>query len=432
MTSFLPIIIVFILYFSSLPIAYSLFGATVFYFGFLDATSPTALLLQRFVTSTQSFPLLAIPFFVMAGSIMNYSGISTKLMAFADVLTGHLPGGLAQSNVLLSMLMGGVSGSANADAAMESKMLVPEMEARGFDKPFATAITAASSAVTPVIPPGINLIIYALIASCSVGRMFAAGYLPGILMALMLMLTVHIISKKRGYQPTRDTKAKSKEIAIQAADSLWALLFPFGIILGIRIGIFTPSEAGAIAVLYCILIGKLVYKELSFKKHFLPVMKETIYGTSSVVLIIVAANIFGYYLNWERIPQAVTAGLLSFTQNKYLMLLIFNVLLLVMGMFLEGGAALIILAPLLVPVATQLGVDVIHFGLICIVNIMIGGLTPPFGSMMFTCCTITKCDLEDFTKEVLPFIGVLIIALLLITYIPQITLVLPNLLYGVA
>jgi tripartite ATP-independent transporter DctM subunit len=161
-------------------------------------------------------------------------------------------------------------------------------------------------------------------------------------------------------------------------------------------------------------------------------MKETIYGTSSVVLIIVAANIFGYYLNWERIPQAVTVGLLSFTQNKYLMLLIFNVLLLVMGMFLEGGAALIILAPLLVPVATQLGVDVIHFGLICIVNIMIGGLTPPFGSMMFTCCTITKCDLEDFTKEVLPFIGVLIIALLLITYIPQITLVLPNLLYGVA
>jgi len=431
MSSFIPIIIVFVLYFSSLPIAFSLFGATVFYFGFMDATSPTALLLQRFVTSTQSFPLLAIPFFVMAGSIMNYCGISKKLMAFADVLTGHMPGGLAQSNVLLSMLMGGVSGSANADAAMESKMLVPEMERRGFDKPFATAITAASSAVTPVIPPGINLIIYALIASCSVGRMFAAGYMPGLLMAVLLMFAVNIISKKRGYKPTREVKASGKEVAVQAADSLWALLFPFGIILGIRIGLFTPSEAGAVAVLYCILIGKFIYKELKLK-HFIPIMKETIYGTSSVVLIIVAANVFGYYLNWERIPQAVTEGLLNFTQNKYLMLMIFNVLLLVIGMFLEGGAALIILAPLLVPVATQLGVDVIHFGLICIVNIMIGGLTPPFGSMMFTCCTITNCDLEDFTKEVMPFIGTLVISLLLITYIPQITLFLPNLLYGVA
>ncbi len=431
MVSFIPIILVFILYFSSLPIAFALLGSTVFYFGFLDTTSPTALLLQRFVTSTQSFPLLAIPFFVMAGSIMNYCGISKKLMQFADVLTGHLPGGLAQANVLLSMLMGGVSGSANADAAMESKMLVPEMEARGFDRPFATAITAASSAVTPVIPPGINLIIYALIASCSVGRMFAAGYMPGLLMTLALMFTVNRISKKRGYKQTREVKADGKEIAVQALDSLWALLFPFGIILGLRIGIFTPSEAGAVAVLYCILVGKFIYKELTLK-HFIPIMKETVYGTSSVVLIIVAANVFGYYLNWERIPQAVTQGLLGLTHNKYLMLLIFNVLLLVVGMFLEGGAALIILAPLLVPVATQLGVDVIHFGLICIVNIMIGGLTPPFGSMMFTCCTITNCDLGDFTKEVMPFIGALIISLLLITYIPQITLVLPNLFYGVA
>lgn len=429
MGSFLPVIIVFILYFSSIPIAFALFGSTMFYFAVIDSTSPTALLLQRFVTSTQSFPLLAIPFFVMAGSIMNYSGISKKLMQFADVLTGHKHGGLAHANVLLSMLMGGVSGSANADAAMESKMLVPEMEKRGFDKPFATAITAASSAVTPVIPPGINLIIYALIANCSVGRMFAAGYLPGFLMTISLMIMVSRISKKRKYATTRDSKASGKEILKQALDSLWALLFPFGIILGLRVGIFTPSEAGAVAVLYCIIIGKFVYKELHFK-DFLPIMKETIYGTATVVLIIVGANLFGYYLNWERIPQAITSGLLGITQNKYLMLLLFNLLLLIAGMFLEGGAAMIILAPLLVPVATQLGVDVIHFGLICIVNIMIGGLTPPFGSMMFTCCSITKCKLEDFTRESLPFIGALLISLALITYIPQISLLLPNLLYG--
>lgn len=429
MLAYLPIIMVFVLYFSSIPIAFALFGSSLFYFAVIDTSSPVDLILQKFVTSTQSFPLLAIPFFVMAGSIMNYAGISKKLMQFADVITGHMAGGLAQVNVLLSMLMGGVSGSANADAAMQSKMLVPEMEKRGYDKAFSTAITAASSAVTPVIPPGINLIIYALIANASVGRMFAAGYIPGLLMTVSLMVTVAIISKRRGYQPTRTHKAGAKEIARQTFDSIWALLFPFGIILGLRVGIFTPSEAGAVAVFYCILVGKFIYRELR-KEHIIPILKETIYGTSSVVLIIVAASVFGYYMNWERIPQAITNGLLGITQNKILMLMIINVLLLVIGMFLEGGAAMIILAPLLVPVVTSLGVDVVHFGLIVIVNIMIGGLTPPFGSMMFTCCSITNCKLQNFVKEVIPFIIALVVSLLLVTYIPIISLILPNILYG--
>lgn len=431
MIAYLPIILVFILYFSSIPIAYALFGSSLFYFAVIDTSSPVDLILQKFVTSTQSFPLLAIPFFVMAGSIMNYAGISKKLMQFADVLTGHMAGGMAQVNVLLSLLMGGVSGSANADAAMQSKMLVPEMEKRGYDRAFSTAITAASSAVTPVIPPGINLIIYALIANASVGRMFAAGYVPGLIMTISLMVTVSIISKRRGYQPVREKKAGTREVVHQLRDSIWALLFPFGIIAGLRIGMFTPSEAGAVAVLYCIIVGKFIYKELG-KEHFLPVLKETIFGTSGVVLIIVSASVFGYYLNWERIPQAMASGLLTITQSKYLMLMIINVLFLVMGMFLEGGAAMIILAPLLVPVVTQLGIDVIHFGLICIVNIMIGGLTPPFGSMMFTCCSITRCSLQDFVKEVIPFIVALLISLLLVTYIPILTLIVPNLLYGVA
>ncbi|WP_422479029.1 TRAP transporter large permease [Pleomorphochaeta sp. DL1XJH-081] len=429
MLAYLPIIMVFVLYFSSIPIAFALFGSSLFYFAVIDTSSPVDLILQKFVTSTQSFPLLAIPFFVMAGSIMNYAGISKKLMQFADVITGHMAGGLAQVNVLLSMLMGGVSGSANADAAMQSKMLVPEMEKRGYDKAFSTAITAASSAVTPVIPPGINLIIYALIANASVGRMFAAGYIPGLLMTVSLMVTVAIISKRRGYEPTRTHKAGAKEIARQTFDSIWALLFPFGIILGLRVGIFTPSEAGAVAVFYCIVVGKFIYKELR-KEHIIPVLKETIYGTSSVVLIIVAASVFGYYMNWERIPQAITNGLLGITQNKILMLMIINVLLLVIGMFLEGGAAMIILAPLLVPVVTSLGVDVVHFGLIVIVNIMIGGLTPPFGSMMFTCCSITNCKLQNFVKEVIPFIVALVVSLLLVTYVPIISLILPNILYG--
>lgn len=427
--AFLPVIIVFLLYFSGIPIAYALFASSLFYFGVLNTGSPTDLILQKFITSTQSFPLLAIPFFVMAGSIMNYAGISTKLMSFADVLTGHLPGGLAQVNVLLSMLMGGVSGSANADAAMQCKMLVPEMEKRGYSKGFSAAITAASSAVTPVIPPGINLIVYALIANVSVGKIFMAGYMPGIFMALCLMLTVHIISKKRRYAPSREKCASGREIGFQAIDSIWALLFPFGIILGLRIGLFTPSEAGAVAVLYCIIIGTVVYRNLRVE-HIPLVLRETVEGTSTVVLIIVAANVFGYYMSWERIPQMLTGLLLGITQNKYIMLMIINILLLVLGMFLEGGAALIILAPLLVPVVKGLGVDLVHFGLVCIVNIMIGGLTPPFGSMMFTCCSITGCELTSFVKECIPFIIALLIALLIVTYIPALTMFIPNLLYG--
>ena len=426
--AFLPVIIVFLLYFSGIPIAYALFASSLFYFGVLNTGSPTDLILQKFITSTQSFPLLAIPFFVMAGSIMNYAGISTKLMSFADVLTGHLPGGLAQVNVLLSMLMGGVSGSANADAAMQCKMLVPEMEKRGYSKGFSAAITAASSAVTPVIPPGINLIVYALIAGVSVGKIFMAGYMPGIFMAICLMITVNIISKKRHYAPSREKRASAREIGRQAIDSIWALLFPFGIILGLRIGLFTPSEAGAVAVLYCIVIGAFVYKNLR-PAHIPLVLRETIEGTSTVVLIIVAANVFGYYMSWERIPQMLTELLLGITQNKYVMLMIINVLLLVLGMFLEGGAALIILAPLLVPVVKGLGVDLVHFGLVCIVNIMIGGLTPPFGSMMFTCCSITGCELTTFVKECIPFIIALLVALLIVTYVPILTMFIPNLLY---
>lgn len=426
--AFLPILIVFLLYFTGIPIAYALFGATLSYFTFLDHGAPVDLILQKFITSAQSFPLLAIPFFILAGSIMNYAGISGKLMKFAEVLTGHMKGGLGQVNVLLSVLMGGVSGSANADAAMQCKMLVPEMEKRGYKKATAAAITAASSAVTPVIPPGINLIVYALIAGVSVTKMFMAGYIPGILMAVALMITVNIIAKKRGYKPSREKRATWSEIGKQALDSIWALLFPFGIIAGLRMGVFTPSEAGAVAVLYCIIVGVFIYKNLRFS-HIPAIIKETVYGTSTVVLIIIAASVFGYYMTWQMIPQQLTELLLGITSNKYLMLLLINALLLLLGMFLEGGAALIIIAPLLVPVVTKLGVDPIHFGLIAIVNIMIGGITPPFGSMMFTCCSMTDCKLEDFIRESIPFIIAMLISLLLITYIPQISLLLPNLLY---
>ena len=362
--SILPIIIALVLYFTGIPIAYALFAAALTYFGFIDTTTMPYLLMQKFVTATQSFPFLAIPFFIMCGSIMNYGGISARLMDFADALTGHMRGGLAQINVLLSMLMGGCSGSANADAAMECKLLVPEMEKRGYGKGFSAAITAASSCVTPIIPPGINLIVYGLIAGASVGQLFAAGYVPGLLMAVALMIAVALISKKRGYAPSRPRRATLGEIGRQALKSFWALFFPLGIIMGMRFGIFTPTEAGGVGVLYCLIVGKFVYKGLK-KEHFIPILRETISGTATVMLIIVSAT----------------------------------------------------------------GIDLVHFGIVCNVNIMIGGLTPPFGSMMFTCVSITGCKMQEFIKECVPFIIALLIALLLLTYIPGISMLIPNLIY---
>ncbi|PID67352.1 MAG: C4-dicarboxylate ABC transporter [Fusobacteriales bacterium] len=425
MEKLLPMLILFVLFFFNIPICFALFASTFFYFIFMNTSTYPDLILQTFVKSAESFPLLAIPFFIMAGAIMNYSGISASLMAVAEVLSGHMKGGLAQVNVILSTLMGGISGSANADAAMECKILVPEMTKRGYSKEFSAAITAASSAITPVIPPGINLIIYSLIANVSVAKMFIAGYVPGLVMCVALMFTVYIISRKRGYQPIREKRASAKEIAKELRKAIWALFLPFGIIMGMRMGYFTPTEAGAVAVVYCILVGFFVYKQLKLS-YFIDIIKETVYGTSTVMFIIIGATVFGQYLNWERIPYIIGEFLMNFTTNKYTFLLAVNLILLFVGMFIEGGAAMIILAPLLIPTARNLGIDTVHFGIIMIVNIMVGGLTPPFGSMMFLTCSITRVEIKDFIKECYPFIITLLLILLLVTFVPQLILYLPN------
>ena len=416
-----------VLYFTSIPIAFALLAAALAYFTFGDVGTPPDLILQKFITSSSAFPLLAIPFFIMAGEIMNFSGISSSLMKFADVLTGHLRGGLAQVNVLLSTLMGGISGSANADAAMQSKILVPQMTKRGYSAPFATAITAASSAIAPVIPPGINLIIYALIAQVSVAKMFIGGYTPGILMCFGLMLTVSFIAKKRNYQPSREKMASAGEIFRQFRESIWGLLLPFGIIFGIRFGIFTPTEAGAMAVLFCIVIGVFFYKELKWH-HFPIILKNTVLSTSSVMLIIIAASVFGQYMSWERIPHQLTKSILAISDSVWVILIVINVLLLVLGMFLEGGALLIIVAPLLVPLIKTMNDDLIHFGLIISVYIMIGGITPPFGSMMFTTCAISGATVGQFVREIWPFILALLLVLVVVTYMPAVVMFLPNIL----
>ncbi len=426
MGSLTPVLVLFVLFFLNIPIAFALMGASLFYFIFINTSMPMEMVIQQFVTSVESFPYLAVPFFIMVGSVMNYSGISGALMDFADVLVGHTKGGLAQVNVLLSALMGGISGSANADAAMQSKILVPEMERKGFSKPFSAAITAGSSAISPVIPPGTNLILYALIAGVPVGSMFLAAYMPGILMATALMITVHIISVKRNYKPSRERMSSFLEILKQLGKSIWALFIPFGIIMGMRFGIFTPTEAGGIAVVFSIIVGFIVYRKLK-PGHIPLILMDTVKGTGGVMAIIASARVFGYYLTLERIPQMITETLVNMTDSTFVILIVINVVLLFVGMFLEGGAALVILAPLLVPAVTMFGVDPIHFGMIFIVNIMIGGLTPPFGSMMFTVSTIVNVKLEDFIREVWPFIGALIAVLLLITYSETVALFTLNL-----
>ena len=409
-----PIAILFILFFLNVPIALSLIGASLYYFAFINTGIPMTMVVQQFTTAVESFPYLAVPFFIMLGSVMNYSGISDKLMDMAEVLAGHLKGGLAQVNCLLSALMGGITGSANADAAMESKILIPAMLKKGLPLGFSAAVTAASSSVSPVIPPGNNLIIYAMIANVTVGDMFLAGYTPGLFMTAALMVTVYIISVKNKYAPTREKMAGLGEIGRQTLKSIFALIIPFVIILGMRMGVTTPTEAGGVAVLFALIVV-IAYKKLRWK-HIPIILKETVQSTASVMLIIAAAKVFGYYMSSERIPQMITAGLLYITNDKFVLLMIINVLLLIIGMFIEGGAALVILGPLLVPVAVARGVDPLHFGVILIVNIMIGGLTPPFGSMMFTVCSIVNCKLQDFLKQIWPFIVALLLVLIIVTY----------------
>ncbi|PID67251.1 MAG: C4-dicarboxylate ABC transporter [Fusobacteriales bacterium] len=425
-----PVAVLFILFFLNIPIAYALMGSSLFYFIFINNTMPMDLVIQQFVTAVESFPYLAVPFFIMVGSVMNYSGISEELMSMAEVLAGHMKGGLAQVNCLLSAMMGGISGSANADAAMQSKILVPEMIKKGYSREFSAAVTAASSAVSPVIPPGTNLILYALIANVPVGDMFMAGYTPGILMTVAMMIVVRIIAGRRGYKPTREKMASPLIIGKQFIKSIWSLAIPFGIILGMRMGMFTPTEAGGITVLFCFVIGFFVYKKL--KLYHVPIiLKETVKSTGAVMIIIASAKVFGYYMTLERIPQFITQALMNFTDNRYILLIVINILLLFIGMFIEGGAALVILAPLLVPAVKALGVDPLHFGVIFIVNIMIGGLTPPFGSMMFTVCSIVGVRIENFIKEIWPFVLALIIVLMMVTFSQRIALFIPNL-FGIS
>jgi tripartite ATP-independent transporter DctM subunit len=425
--SFLSVIILAILLILGVPVALSLLIATIPYFLFVNTTVPPDVVIQRMVASTESISMLAIPFFITAGAIMNRSGITDKLMNLADLLIGHVRGGLGQVNVLLSTIMGGMSGSAAADASTDCKILVPEMIKRGYDKPFCAAVTAASSLITPIIPPGIGLVLYAFLVNVSVGKMFAGGYIPGILMTVLMMLLVDYLAKKRGYAPSREKPATPKEIWSALRESLWALGLPVLLLVGLRFGVFSATEGGAMCALYAFIVGKFVYKELKIRD--LPaIFKEAVLGTCTVMLVMCAASTFSFYLSWERIPHSFSTILAGITDNKYVFLLLVNIVFLFLGMFIEASSAVIILVPLLIPTVQALGIDLIHFGIIIVMNMTIGAITPPFGTVIFLVAPLLELRIADFAKELVPFILVLILALLLVTYIPQISLFLPNLL----
>lgn len=422
-----PLVILLACFLIGLPIGFSLIISVIAYFA-LDPYLSLTIIIQRMVSSSESVSLMAIPFFVMAGAIMNYSGISSRLMALADALVGHMTGGLGQVNVLLSTMMGGVSGSGAADAAMECKLLVPEMEKRGYDPGFSAAVTAASACITPIIPPSIALVVFAFLCGLPTGKLLCAGYMPGLLLCLSQMFVVHRISRKRGFKPSREKMASRQEIGRLLKEGLWALFLPFGLILGLRIGIFSATEGGALMCAYSLIVGALGYRELK-PRHIPIIIRDAVRSTASVMIILCAANVFSYYLSWERIPAQLSELVMAVAGNKYLFLLMVNVLFLILGMFLDGTASMIILAPLFTPIAIQLGVDPIQFGLIIALNIAIGAITPPFGLYIYIVSSTLKMRTERVIKALFPFVAAALIVLLLVTYIPGITLLIPNLVY---
>lgn len=429
LADWLPSIVMLVLFALGTPIAFAIAISALSFFLISSDEVPLNIFVQKMVTATDSYPLLAIPFFVLAGAIMNRAGITRKLLALADAMVGHVTGALAQMCTVLATLLGGLTASSSADAAMLAKVLGPEMTRHGYSAAFAAVITSCAAIITALIPPSIGLIIYGYIADASIGRLFVGGIVPGLMLAGSLMIVTAIISKRRGYLPLREVRASRAELFKAFREALWALSIPAFIILGIRYGIFTPTEAGAITVLYVILVGMFAYGSLRLAD--LPkLLQETALDTASVMLMICAASAFGFYLAWERIPPQMAAWLVSLTKDPTTLLLLINLMLILLGTAVEGTSALIILTPIFVPILVKLGIDPVHFGIVLVTNLTIAGVTPPVGQMMFISSQVLKVPMDDYTIEVLPFLGAMLVVLVLLTVFPQLTLWLPNLMYG--
>ncbi len=406
------------------PVGIALGGASAVYL--VGSDIDLAVVPQFMYAGMDSFVLLCIPGFVLAGNLMNGGGITDQIVLFSNRLVGHIRGGLGLANVTGSMVFAGISGTAVAETASIGAVMIPAMRKSGYDAPFAAAVTAAASTVGPIIPPSVPMIIVGTLTGLSVGKMFMAGAIPGLLLGIGMMMTVWILARVRNYpkEPWQGFGALLRA----SRGAFWALLMTAIILFGIVGGYFTPTEASVVAALYAFVIGLFVYK--GFKLRQLPaILLESAIGSGGLILLVGLANVFGWILTSEQIPQAIAASMLALTTNKYLIILMINILLLFVGTFMETIAALIILFPPLLAVATQVGIDPIHFATFAVLNLMIGLTTPPVGVCLFVAANIAKISLGAITKAIWPFLLCNLVILLLVSYVPALSLWLPSLLF---
>lgn len=410
------------------PVAFSM-GLSTLLAIYLNGTwNFTVILSQRIYSGSTSFVLFAIPFYILAGMLMNAGGMTYKIMKFAQTLVGHITGGMGHVNVLASMVFSGMSGSSVADASGLGAVEIETMSAAGYDRKFSAAITAASATIGPIIPPSIPFVIYGGIAGVSVGRLFLGGILPGVLMGLGLMIAVYFVSKKRKY-PKSKQRATFKELISNAFSALLAVGSVVIILGGIILGIFTPTEAAVVASLYAFILGFFVFRDLKFHQIH-QVLWETAQHSVRVLFIIAVAASYAWALTLMHVPQKVIALFGNLTSEPILVLLIINALLLLLGCFMESISIMLLTVPILLPVIIEIGMDPVHFGVMMTLNLMIGQLTPPMGILLYSVSGISKIPVHDIVSELKPYLIALLVILLLITFVPSITLYLPNLLMG--
>lgn len=424
------IVIVFVvLLVINMPIAFTIgIAGTVFFL--TSDMIPFSITVQRVVAQTQSIAFLAVPFFIFAGNLMNKTGITTRLLRFASLLTRRMAGGMAQVNVVLSTMMGGISGSAVADASMQARVVGLNMIKKGYPRGYSAGITCLSSLITATIPPSLGLILYGFVGEVSIGKLFVAGIVPGFLMMTFLMATVTITARKYKYDmPDPDAEnITMKEIFVDLKDSIWALLFPVILIVGIRFGLFTPSEAGAFAVVYALVIGKFVYKELTWEK-FKEALKDSLIDNGAIILIIALSGIFGYALSLENVPGMLGSALVGISSNPQVMLIIIVLFLAVAGMFIDSNVSVLLLTPIFLPVVKSMGVDPVYFGILMMTIVTMGCMTPPVGTALYTVCQVLDAPLEEFVKETIPFYIAVIILVVFLIFMPEVVMFLPNLIY---
>ncbi|WP_191603193.1 TRAP transporter large permease [Marinomonas algicola] len=424
MSIFLLFLILFILLIIGVPVAVAL-GVSSLVFILIEGM-PSVVVLHNMVNGVNSFPLIAIPFFILAGHLMNTGGITNRIFAFARALVGWLPGGLGHVNVGASVVFAGMSGAAVADAGGLGNVEIKAMKDAGYDSDFSVGITAASSTIGPIIPPSLPLVIYGVVADTSIGQLFAAGLIPGLLMAFSLMVMVSWYAKIRNYP--KDERFSLPNLWFAFKRAFLPLLTPIIIVVGISTGVFTPTEAAVAAVAYALCLGAFVYRSLSIAS-VIRVSQETIETTASILLIVASSTIFAWILTANQIADLFAHSLLGFTDNAVLILLIMTLLVLILGCFMETIAAITILVPVLLPVAVQIGIDPVHFGIIMILNLMLGLLTPPVGMVLYVLAKVSNTPFERCVIATAPFLIPLVVVLLLLTFIPAITMWLPNLIY---